>query len=108
MLFSKNILFHTSRPYVTTSEINNLVSSSKYFIFFVNAFLLQKNKLYVEGQNNTQFKMNSIRFDSQFLLFNNSIVGAVERKIILNSALHFYCKRYKLHGIVKYIVFSLM
>lgn len=59
MAFSKNILLHTSSPYVITCEINNLVISSMYFVFFVYAFLLQKkNKLSVEGQNNTHFNMN--------------------------------------------------
>jgi len=76
-----------------------------YFVFFVNAFLLQKkNKLSVEGQNNTHFNMNPIRLDSKFPLFNNPIVihhqglrdkegwelSAVQRKIILNSAFHYY------------------
>lgn len=44
MALSKNVLLHASSPYVTTCEINNLVISSMYFVFFVNAFLLKKNK----------------------------------------------------------------
>ena len=75
MALSKNVLLHTSSPYVTTREINNLVISSMYFVFFVNAFLSQKKKkLSVEGQNNPHFNMNPIRFDSKFPLFNNPIV----------------------------------